>query len=435
MATPASGPLVQAPAKVRVPVLDGIRGICALAVLVTHVAFSTIVLPSAAGPPPQGFWSILAAGQVLAIGPFFIMSGLFLYRPFVRVTLGGAKRPAMGKFFARRVARLLPGFWLVVAACLLLLNFNSIDGPWYVLRPFFLLEIYDYQYYAGMDVVWTVPTEVQFYLALPILAVIGHLLAKGVKDPAAKARRMMSPLVVLVLVQLGWNWYVYGAFENWPPQYFYPFSVSGLFAIGMAFAIWTALTEVQPRSEPKFFAFARKRPNWFWIAAVGVYAISCVQPFAVAGTADWISPQAAVVRAVLLLAFSVLIMIPLVVPRATSKTMTTMLGGRVTRYLGRISYGIYLWHFFVMYIIFQSGSIFGELVPIQMQIGRFGYWELLIPTVLGTVAVASVSYFLVERPIFTAVERYFKRRETPPAARLGGPRALPDDPGGVAKAA
>jgi len=69
MATPTIGPVVQAQQKVRVPVLDGIRGICALAVVVTHVAFTTIVLPSAAGPPPQGFWSIIAAGQVGAIGP------------------------------------------------------------------------------------------------------------------------------------------------------------------------------------------------------------------------------------------------------------------------------------------------------------------------------------------------------------------------------
>jgi peptidoglycan/LPS O-acetylase OafA/YrhL len=392
------------------------------------------LLPSAAGPPPQGFWSIIAAGQVGAIGPFFVMSGLFLYRPFVKVTLAGAKRPALGQFFARRVARLLPGFWLLVAFCLLMLNFSNIHGPWYVLRPFLLMEIYDFQYYAGMDVVWTVPTEIQFYLALPILAWVGHLLARRATDPAAKARRMLYPLILLVVVQLGWTIYVNGAFAKWPPQYYYPLSVSGLFAIGMAMAIWTVLADVQPKKEPKFFAFARKRPNWFWIGALVVYAINCFQPFAVAGTADWLSPQAAVVRAVLLLAFSFLVMVPLVVPRATSKTMTATLGSRVTRYLGRISYGIYLWHFAVMYMVFRSGSIFGKLVPINLEIGRFGYWELLVPTLLGTIAIASLSYFLLERPIFSMVERHFKRKNTPPPAPTGIPRIVPGDPG-ITKAA
>ena len=428
MAAPASGPLVGAPAKPRVPVLDGIRGICALAVVVTHVAFATIVLPSAAGPPPQGFWSILAAGQVGAIGPFFVMSGLFLYRPFVKVTLLGAEKPALARFFVRRAARLLPGFWLLVAFCLLILNLDTLNGTWDVLRPFALLEIYDFHYYAGMDVVWTVPTEIQFYLALPILALVGHLLARRVTDPAKKARRLLYPLGLLVAVQLLWTLYVNSHFGPWPPQFFYPFGVAGLFAVGMAMAIWTVSAQAQPNNEPRFFAWARKRPNWFWIGAMGVYAINMAQPFAVAGTADWLRPQAAVIRSVLLLAFSFLIMVPLVVPNATSRTMKAMLGGAVTRFLGRISYGIYLWHFAVMYLIFRSGSIFGSHVPIQAQIGRFGYWELVLPTVAGAIVAASVSYYLVERPIFRFVERRVKERNT------SGNPSIPtisrgDDPG------
>lgn len=400
-----------------------------MAVVVTHVAFSTIVLPSAAGSPPEGFWSILAAGQVGAIGPFFVMSGLFLYRPFVKMTLAGAPKPALGQFFLRRGARLLPGFWLLTAFCLLVLNFTSIDGLWYVLRPFLLMEIYDYQWYAGMDVVWTVPTETQFYIALPILAWIGHLLARGVADPAKKARRMLFPLGVLVVVQLAWTVYVHGNFDMWPPQYFYPFGVAGLFAVGMAMAIWTVLADVAPDKEPRFFGLARRRPNMFWIGALAMWAINCFQPFAVAGTADFIGPEAAVIRSMLLLSFSFLIMVPLVVPKATSRVMTTLLGGRVIRYLGTISYGIYLWHFAVMYLIFRSGSIFGEILPVQMQIGRFGYWELVVPTVLGTVFAASVSYYLVERPIIRLVERRVKKKNAQPSLPASKPGTPREDPG------
>jgi peptidoglycan/LPS O-acetylase OafA/YrhL len=425
MAASVSGPNVEAPAKPRVPVLDGIRGICALAVVVTHVAFMTIVLPSVAGDPPEGFWSIIAAGQVGAIGPFFVMSGLFLYRPFVKMTLAGAPRPALGQFFLRRGARLLPGFWLLAAFCLLVLNFTSIDSAWYVLRPFLLMEIYDFQYYAGMDVVWTVPTEIQFYLALPILAWIGHRFARGATDPAKKARRLLYPLLLLVVVQLGWTAYVHGSFVNWPPQYFYPFGVAGLFAVGMAMAIWTVLREQSPKDEPRFFGFARKHPNLFWLGAIAVYAINCTQPFAIAGTNDWLGPEAAVIRSTLLLSFSFLIMVPLVVPGATSRTMTAILGGRVTRFLGTISYGIYLWHFAVMYLFFRSGSIFGEIIPVQMQIGRFGYWELIVPTVLGTVVAATISYYVLERPVFRFVERRVKQRNARAVATatdLGAPR-------------
>src|SRR5262245_28994914 len=66
-----TAPATTAASKPRIPVFDGIRGLCALSVVITHVAFTTIVLPSAMGDPKQGFWSILAAGNDLGIGPFF----------------------------------------------------------------------------------------------------------------------------------------------------------------------------------------------------------------------------------------------------------------------------------------------------------------------------------------------------------------------------
>src|SRR5262249_3805047 len=194
MVAPTSGPRTRGPstgsgAKKRVPVLDGVRGLCAMTVIVTHVAFSTIVLPSAAGKPPGGFWSILAAGQVGAIGPFFIMSGLFLYRPFVRRTFLGTPRPRLGSFFVRRAARLLPGFWLLPTSVLLFLNSTLLHGVWDWLRPYALLHIYNAHWYAGLDVAWTVPAEMRFYLVLPLMAWGIPRYARGAADPAAKARR------------------------------------------------------------------------------------------------------------------------------------------------------------------------------------------------------------------------------------------------------
>jgi peptidoglycan/LPS O-acetylase OafA/YrhL len=430
MAALASGPGKAARDQKRVPVLDGIRGLCAMAVVVTHVAFATFVLPSSAGPPPAGIWSILAAGQVGAIGPFFVMSGLFLYRPFVRRTLLGVPGPRLGTFFLRRAARLLPAFWLVVAASLLVLNLDSLTGSWDVLRPFLGLHVYDFRWYAGLDVVWTVPTEAQFYLVLPLIAWVTHRIARRATDPAARARRLLIPLLALVALQFGWTGYVHSHYDLWPPQFFYPFGVAGLFAVGMAFAVWTVLAEVAPERKPRFFGLAVRRPGLFWLGAGAAYAINCTQPFAVAGTADWLSPPAALIRSFLLLAFSFLIMVPLVVPGATPRWMTRFLGNAPMRYLGRISYGIYLWHFFVMYIRFESGSVFGKTVPVQMLLGKFGFWELLIPVVVGTIVVASVSYYVLEKPVIRVVERLVKRGQQPkpaaaPAASL--PPIEPDE--------
>lgn len=396
--------------KKRVPVLDGIRGICALGVVFTHVAFATFVRSAAAGPKHHDIWSILAAGQ-LSIGPFFIMSGLLLYRPFVRRTFSGTPRPTMGRFFLRRATRIIPAFWLVVVFDLLVLNYDNLHGSWDVLRPLLAMHIYDFHFYAGMDVLWTVPTEVQFYVLLPLMGWATHRLARGVSDPVRKARRMIIPLSGLIVVELGWTAYLHVFYKSWTSQYYYPFGVAGLFGIGMIMAVWSVLAETAPHRAPRLFSAAVKRPNLFLLGALAVYAINCAQPFGVPGTADWQTTPAALVRDLCLLAFSFLIMVPLVVPGASSRVMNVVLGNPVMRYLGRISYGIYLWHFTMMYLRFKSGSVFGKTVPVQMLLGKFEFWELFIPTLLGTVVAASVSFFLLERPLIKVVERWAKAKK------------------------
>jgi peptidoglycan/LPS O-acetylase OafA/YrhL len=315
-----------------------------------------------------------------------------------------------------------------VVFCLVVLNHSILDGVWSVLRPFVLLHYYDSAYYAGLDVTWTVPTETQFYLALPLLAWLMARLARGVDDPVQKVRRMMLPLGGLVVAQFAWTGYIHSQLDPWPPQFFYPLSISGLFAIGMAFALWSVLAEVSPNRPPALFRAAARRPNLFWLGALAAYGIQTLQPFSTPGTADWLTPQAALVRHVLLLSFSFLVMVPLVVPEVRSRLIEGVLGNPVARYLGRISYGIYLWHFAMMYLVFESGSIFGEPpVPVGFLLGQFGFWELMIPTLFGTVVLASLSFYLVERPVIRLGERVIRSGWTPsPAVASAGSQLLPE---------
>ncbi|MEU0743828.1 acyltransferase [Streptomyces sp. NPDC006134] len=418
---------VEAREKRRIANLDGVRGICAMIVVFTHVAFSTgVVLGSESGPPQKGIWSILAVGLEVGLGPFFILSGMLLYKPFARATLRGTPKPSLGPFFLRRGLRLMPGYWLLTAFCLLFLNYTSIDSVWYVLRPLLLMQDYDYVWYAGMDPTWTIPTEAQFYLALPLLALLMNRLARRVDDPARKVRRMMIPLGVMVVI--GWVFAGYMHMEHlgpWPPEYWWPFSRLGLFAVGMGLAILSVRAEQSPKALPGLYRAAAKRPGLFWLGALASYLVVCAAPLGNPGTWDYGSPQFALVQHLAFLAFAFLLMVPLVAPKASTPLMDAVLSNRPTRFLGRISYGLYLWHFVVMYLWFRSGSIFGAPpVPAAMLIGKVGFWEMFGVVVVGTIAIATASYYFLERPLMRAGERWIAKREAARNARTGGPDGL-----------
>jgi peptidoglycan/LPS O-acetylase OafA/YrhL len=411
--TELGGPSAGAQKSKRLAKFDGLRGICALLVVITHVAFSTgVVLGSESGPPQKGIWSIMAVGLEVGLGPFFVLSGMFLYKPFARYTLQGRSKPSLKPYFVRRVARILPGYYLLTGFCLLFLNFTSIDSVWYVLRPLLLMQDYDYLWYAGMDPSWTVPTEMQFYLVLPLIALLMHRMAARVTDPAAKVRRMMIPLGVMVLA--GWAFTAYKHSPHlgpFPPEFWWPFSYLALFALGMGLAILSVRAEQEPAATSGLYRLAARKPGLFWSAALVTYAVVCSAPMGNAGTWDYGTPQSAVIQHILFFVFAFLIMVPLVAPGAKTPLVDKALSNGPIRFLGRISYGIYLWHFVMMYLWFQSGSIFGAPPqPAGMLLDKAGFWELLTVVVLGTTVIATASYYLLERPLLRVADRIVAKR-------------------------
>jgi peptidoglycan/LPS O-acetylase OafA/YrhL len=68
---------------------------------------------------------------------------------------------------------------------------------------------------------------------------------------------------------------------------------------------------------------------------------------------------------------------------------------RVTRYLGKVSYSAYFWHFPVLGLLHRSGFFsFGPAVP-----GWLRFLAILSAAVALTVVVSSITYLLVEAPM------------------------------------
>lgn len=410
----AAGPVPAREAK-RSPTIDGVRGLCALALLITHVAMvSGLIGTRETGGdvgPSNYIGGFFASGLQIAAGVFFVLSGLYVYRPFAKSIITGGPAPDGTRNFVRRALRLLPAYYLMYVVVLLAMNWNAIDSAWYVIRPLLLLHIYDMEWMNGMEVTWTVPAMAQFYLLLPVLAWATRRYASRGATPRERAYRLMIPVPFLVAIGFAWLFIVKAMDLGTRALFWWPMGLLPEIGIGMALGILLALTQVSPKDNPSLFRAAAARPNLFLLGAVITLLVNCARPFSEIGMDDIYTVSGLVFFYVILAVFCVLVVVPLVAPGSHSRVIDATMGNRPIAYLGRISYGVYLWHFAVMHFYLQGGTLFGGDTQMILGIyGDAGFWELQLVTLFGSVLLASISYYVLERPAMAWGERYLQRR-------------------------
>jgi peptidoglycan/LPS O-acetylase OafA/YrhL len=192
------------------PVLDAYRAVAALLVLLANVGHQR-----RRADRPVGRW--LAGWMRPAV--FFLLSGLLLFRAWVRASSGAQSPVRIGGYFVRRAVRILPALLLVVAAAVLLLPAARRAG-W----PAWTATVLGAQNYfrstfgqlPGLSQTWSLSVEVAFYLLLPLIALIA--LGRGRRAARRSARQsdrrsgLRVPVVlgVLVLASIGWRLVVAG---------------------------------------------------------------------------------------------------------------------------------------------------------------------------------------------------------------------------------
>lgn len=135
----------------RLPALDGLRGLAALAVLFSHAHNFGLPQPV---PPALGVWGVLL---------FFVLSGflighLYLGRPF--------DAGSLARYGAARIARIVPLYYLVILGSWLLGRFVAPDFV-YRLGDVDLLR--HLAFTGSAYVFWSIAPEFQFYAVFPVL--------------------------------------------------------------------------------------------------------------------------------------------------------------------------------------------------------------------------------------------------------------------------
>lgn len=380
----------------RFPALDGIRAVAAYAVIGTHVGFNS------GRTQHTGLLGPVLARLDIGVTLFFLLSGFLLYRPFARYSLGLEGRPRVRTFFWRRALRIFPAAWIFVIVTLTWIT-TYVVHPIDYLQYLLLIQTYDHHDYdPNLTHLWTLAVEVSFYVLVPIFAAA---FARRGSGPESALRRQFVGLALLAVIALGFNIaqgqvHVYNSQALlWLPGYL------DWFALGMLLATLSAApADVRPwpRLQNTLSEWAQSLGTC-WVIALCAFMIATLPvgvPYTLAPATWWQWTSQHYLFG--LAAFFV--MLPLVLGR-TANPVTVALGSPVARELANLSYSVYLWHVPIMLLMQRE-------LGYQSFKGHFA--TMLVVTVVGSTAVAALSWHLVERPLLTHFSHGWRARSAVP---------------------
>jgi peptidoglycan/LPS O-acetylase OafA/YrhL len=339
----------------RRPVLDGLRGLAVLLVIALHVG-------------------VLGSGYI-GVDMFFALSGFLITTLLLEEwDRGGTIR--LARFYARRIRRLAPALLVVTGAVVVaVVTLDPFGSLWPLKRVIASTLLFANNWVTALVPAhgqvlgplvptWSLAEEVQFYLLWPaLLWVLLRLRAR----PATILRVLLASIAGL-LVAAEVMRHVYPAYN----PYTSPFDRAAELLLGaVAAVLW------RERLVPAPF----RHPITGWLAAGGLVLVL------VAGTTSgrWWYLSAAVLSALLIVNLLSFDTSPDAQP-LKRRLLSRAIGASPLRYVGRISYGVYLYHLPIYYL-------FWTFVP-----GRRPYFYL--PIVIGlSVGAATISWRLVEAPV------------------------------------
>jgi peptidoglycan/LPS O-acetylase OafA/YrhL len=150
------------------PRLESLRGIAILLVFLHHA--EGLVDPSDGLPTNPTLLGAFVASGHTGVTLFFILSAFLLSPPFIRAA-SATQAVSTAKFFERRALRILPLYWVTVIVSSVLYRYAGGDSMFDGLPYLVFLNSFaglTTRMFPFSDVWWSLATEVQFYLLLPV---------------------------------------------------------------------------------------------------------------------------------------------------------------------------------------------------------------------------------------------------------------------------
>ena len=340
------------------PALDGLRGVASLLVLLSHTSNAQFYYF-----PSLNFSGVGKSGVFL----FFLLSAFLLSMPLLESESGIFRKQRILRYWHRRIVRIYPTFTLYLLLALLSSSFFSyIDGYEGKGLPFYLdLEGFwsHFTLQQGEGVTWSIGVEFKFYFLLPFIA----LFIKW-------ARFVNATFAVFVIVAIC----IYSQLIIPQSEVLQNDTRVNAYMPVFAFGVLLGLIQTSLTS-------CRCNPLLEWVIRIsgyiGILGIIIMTPsfysFMVTEVEYNYFHNQIFLHALL---WALVILSSVNIDGIVSSVLQTP----ILRFLGKISFGVYLYH-----------PIFITIL-LQFKLNEFlSAWLIL----LATIATATISYHTIEQPM------------------------------------
>lgn len=374
----AAGQRVEQAGELRLARVEAVRAIAAVGVVVGHVWGATNGFGHGAQSSTVGR---LLFGGGLGVFLFFGLSGYLIFAPFARRHFGDGRAIPLSQYARNRALRILPLYWIAIVIVLILQEGGGSSQQWW--RFMLFAQNYSLETKGTVDgALWSVVVEIQFYVLLPLLAVVLAAVSRRRKDVAAGLIAALG-LASYLLWHQKWQvdqdqlWRV-----SFPATFFF-------FTGGMLLALYRVRVLAR---RPAWMDGPFGRAELWLVASVALYALICAD----------------ISRTALMVVVSPLVIGTCVLPLRQG-AIPNPLDWRPLALVGVASYSVYVWQ-----------------EPVLRQLSEHGWLNrrpMLVGAPLLAIAVGLVSYRLIESPFLRLRGRWTSQvGHVEPRGHHGGPR-------------
>lgn len=398
---------------------DGVRAIACLSVILHHLSQRLAM-------PAQEKWlqevqSVALLGNS-GVSLFFVLSGFLLSFPFWSAYLENEAFPSIRTYAKRRAARIMPGYYVSFLVCLALTWSLSIPTEFLwrrILTGFTFTAGFHYTTFFPSDLngpFWSISFEVFSYVLMPLFMALLFLLGKRRSFGKALLFWFVAFGLVLVANSLvhqwftpsengrGWDYGQIGGAKFWMPNY-NPIGFFGHFTIGILAAGVTAAIQQRGAAIERL----RKRGLFDAMGAAAlVLAGLLIWRMRHLGEFDFSLQQQPYYFPTYAILFGIVLL-----SAPFSLKVGRWLDNRLFRFIAKISFGLYIWHYLFITLIEKYGipdyRYFG-IEDVGRWLGISGF------VVFISFVAATISYYLIEQPFinWSKGKPFFRRKQTEP---------------------